>query len=301
MARPRNAVPKLTHHKSSGQARVTIGQDQYFFGRYGSALSRQRYARFLAELAALPPGVSWKDSTKKVFTSSAAETGQSVADVIFAFAAHACEHYRRADGSQTNEVRQFALACKVVRELYGDTPAASFGALALRAVREQMVARGWSRPFVNNQVRRVRHVFKWAVSHEMIPPSVHQSLSAVAGLRRGRTDERETEPVLPVAEGHVLAVLPYLSLTVAAMVRVQWLSGMRPGELVQMRPCDIDEWHLLLSEAVSHLAFDLAPGLAEEGVVLGPPLPQPRLEPVRPVRDPVRRDGVQDLLADPQT
>ena len=34
--------------------------------------------------------------------------------------------------------------------------------------------------------------------------------------------------------------------------------------------------------------------------MLRPPLPQPGLEPVRPVRDSVSRDGVQDLLVDPQ-
>src|SRR5205823_3871123 len=40
--------------------------------------------------------------------------------------------------------------------------------------------------------------------------------------------------------------------------------------------------------------FDLAPRLAEEGVVLRPPLPRPRLEPVGPVAHPVGRDRRED-------
>ena len=45
----------------------------------------------------------------------------------------------------------------------------------------------------------------------------------------------------------------------------------------------IDEWHLLSAEPLEHPTLDLGPRLAEEGVVLRPPLPQPGLEPVGPV------------------
>jgi hypothetical protein len=44
----------------------------------------------------------------------------------------------------------------------------------------------------------------------------------------------------PVPDEHVEAVLPLLTPPVRAMVQVQRLSGMRPGEAVIMRPCDID-------------------------------------------------------------
>ena len=40
---------------------------------------------------------------------------------------------------------------------------------------------------------------------------------------------------------HVEAVLPHVSPQVAAMIRVQELAGMRPGEVVQMRACDIEQ------------------------------------------------------------
>ena len=54
------------------------------------------------------------------------------------------------------------------------------------------------------------------------------------------TKARETEPVRPVPDLHVAIVLPFVSPVVAAMVKLQRLSGMRAGEIVLMRPCDID-------------------------------------------------------------
>ena len=59
------------------------------------------------------------------------------------------------------------------------------------------------------------------------------------GLRRGRSDAKETEPVKPVLESYVEAVLPYVPPQVAAMVQLQMCSGARPGEVIIMRPCDI--------------------------------------------------------------
>ena len=43
-----------------------------------------------------------------------------------------------------------------------------------------------------------------------------------------------------MADEHVDATLPFLTSVVRAMVRLQRLTGMRPCEVVMMRPCDID-------------------------------------------------------------
>ena len=62
----------------------------------------------------------------------------------------------------------------------------------------------------------------------------------VAGLRRGRTDARESAPIMPVTDTVVDATLPHLPAVVADMVRLQRATGMRPAEVCLMRPCDID-------------------------------------------------------------
>lgn len=53
-------------------------------------------------------------------------------------------------------------------------------------------------------------MFKWAAGEELIPAGIAQALTMVAGLRRGRTEARETSPVLPVEENVVDATLPFL-------------------------------------------------------------------------------------------
>ena len=69
-------------------------------------------------------------------------------------------------------------------------------------------------------MNRVRLVFKWAVSEEMVPASVYHGLLAVAGIRRGKGGVRESEPVKPVPQAHVDAVLSFLSPQVKAMVEL---------------------------------------------------------------------------------
>jgi integrase len=66
------------------------------------------------------------------------------------------------------------------------------------------------------------------------------ALQAVPGLKLGRTEARETEPVRPVSRAVVEDTLPLLRPMQADMVRLQLETGMRPGELVVMRACDID-------------------------------------------------------------
>jgi integrase len=69
--------------------------------------------------------------------------------------------------------------------------------------------------------------------------AVVHALGTVAGLQKGRTAARESEPVGPVAVEVVEATLPQLSRPVAGMVRLQLLTGMRPAEACMMRGCDL--------------------------------------------------------------
>jgi hypothetical protein len=74
-----------------------------------------------------------------------------------------------------------------------------------------MIARRWSRGYVNGQIGRIKRCFKWAASRELMPPAVFHGLPAVDGLRKGKTDARETEPVKPVVAHIVDATLKHVS------------------------------------------------------------------------------------------
>jgi integrase len=74
---------------------------------------------------------------------------------------------------------------------------------------------------------------------ELIPATVLVGLQSLPGLRRGRTTAPDRSRIRPIPQAHVEVVLPYLAPTIAAMVMLQELTGMRPDEIVQMMGCDL--------------------------------------------------------------
>jgi len=127
-----------------------------------------------------------------------------------------------------------------LRATFGTLPAREFGPLKLKAVRQHMIDAGLSRGVINHRINRIKRVIKWAVSEELVPASLYEAVRTVPGLRFGRSAARETEPVGPVADEAVSAILPHVAPQIATMIELQRLTGMRPGEVVVMRPCDLD-------------------------------------------------------------
>jgi integrase len=107
-------------------------------------------------------------------------------------------------------------------------------------VREKFIAAGHSRKHINQNVQRIGRVFRWAVGEGLIPPDVPRALMMVPGLRKGHTTAPETKKVRPADEALVEASLPYMPPVVRSMVELQKATGMRPGELCIIRPCDVD-------------------------------------------------------------
>jgi integrase len=229
-------VPSYRHHKPSNQAVVTIRtatgeRKDVYLGEYDSPESKTEYARVIAEQAASPGAA---------LTLTEKGPDPTVDAVLVAFWAHPQKHYRRPDGTPTQELSEYFQSFKVVRSLYTNTLAKDFGPLALKAVRGVMVGKKWSRKLINQRIGRIRRAFKWAASEQLVPVEVHTALGTVAGLQKGRGEAPETEPVQPVAWEVVRATLPFLRPHVAGMVLVQWHTGMRPNEVCALRPCDID-------------------------------------------------------------
>ena len=69
-------------------------------------------------------------------------------DVMLAYWQHAKTYYVKS-GEPSAEAECIRYALKVVKRLYSHTPAASFDPLALEAVRNEMIAVGWSRRSIN--------------------------------------------------------------------------------------------------------------------------------------------------------
>ena len=226
---PTSRIPSYRFHKASGQAVVTLDYRDHYLGPFGSPESRVCYEQLVAE---------WLANGRR--TPSPEKAGLiTVTELLAGYLAFA-ERYYSHDGKPTSEYVAVRDALKPVRALYAVTAVRDFGPMSLKAVRETMIAGGLARKHINQRINRVRRCFKWGVENELVPPAVLEGLRAVAPLKKGRTEARETVPVRPVPTAHVEAVLPHVSRQVAAMIRLQLLCGMRPGEVVLMRPCDLD-------------------------------------------------------------
>jgi hypothetical protein len=204
------SAPKYRKHKQSGQGIVTLsdgvgGRRDVLLGPYGTKASKSEYDWVVAEW--LANGRTWRSRNGAEERGS----GLSVSELIIHFVEHAERHYRRPDGSSTSEVSEYKRSLRVLRQMYGTTSAASFGPLALKAVRQRMIDAGWSRGVINQRIGRIKRAFRWCCSEGLVPVAVLQGLETVDGLARGRTEARETNPVRPVPDAYVDAVQKYLS------------------------------------------------------------------------------------------
>ena len=137
--------------------------------------------------------------------------------------------------SEQDNIRQ---VLHFLRLLYGTSSALDFGPLALKNVRQAMIEARRSRKLINKDINSIRGMFGWAVENELLRVQVHQTLQRVKGLRKGRSEARETAGQASSRSG-ISAILPQLSPQVAAMVQIQHLCGSRPQEIISIRPCEI--------------------------------------------------------------
>jgi hypothetical protein len=205
-------IPKYRQYKPKNLAVVRIHGHDHYLGSYDSPESHEKYHRLLAEWHA-------KGSVAPTVKQEAETGGEglTIAELILAFYKFA-EGYYLKNGQPTTEVGVIRQALKVVRGLYGHSFAKDFGPLALKACQDAMITRGWSRKSINRQIIRVRAMFKWASSREMLPVAIHQALQTTEGLRRGRSVAKERPPVSPVPDAIVEKTLEHLPPTVAAML-----------------------------------------------------------------------------------
>lgn len=231
-AAPAAEIPAYRIHRTKGLGYVRLQGRMIYLGKANSADSLERYRRLVGE---------WLVSGRVSVPKEKSEVRQlTVGGMVNGYLDWTRRYYVDGDGKTTAGLGPVRSAAKILTELYGPTLASEFGPVALKALRQAMLERGLCRNVVNQRVGCVKRIFRWAVGEQLIPPAVMQALSAVEPLRVGRSAARETEPVRPVRDAHVDAVLPFLPPTVVAMVRLQRLTGMRSGELCIMRTCDVD-------------------------------------------------------------
>jgi integrase len=234
-------VPKYRHYKPKNLGVVRIDGRDHYLGKFGSPESYEKYHRLLAER--YPRGGITTPTTQELKPQSELLT---VAELVLGYYRHA-ERYYVKNGKPTNQVFIIKQSLKVLRSLYGSTLVKDFSPLCLKACRAEIMrqpshktGQTLCRAEVNRRVRLIKQAFKWGVSEELVPPNVYHGLMAVSGLAKGRSEAHDPAPVGPVPEAIVERTIEHLTPTLAAMVRLQLASAMRPGELVIMRACDLN-------------------------------------------------------------
>lgn len=244
-------VPSYRRH-SSGQARVTINGQDHLLGPYGSPESKEAYGRVIAEYNASQRSASFGKVPGNLL----------IEDVLLAYIRHAKVYY-----SASTEYANLKLAVRPILELYGNSPAAAFGAKEYRAIRQwwlepagqttaeqksELRRRERSRQYVNKQMKRTLRIIKWAVGEGMMSPESYMAIKCVEPLRRGRCSAREAKKITCVPVDLIERTISMLTQVQADMIRFQRLTGCRPGEVCKLKPQMVnrsgDVWEIELDE-----------------------------------------------------
>lgn len=218
------ALPKYCHHKATGQAYVKIDGKRIYLGKHGSDASRVAYTQALSDWQSRQTG------TPK---------GLTVGQLCLLFIKHADDYYQQ-DAEPTGEANNFRKSITYLTALFRSLPVDEFGPKRLKEVRQSMIESGVVRTNINRHIARLKHVFKWGCSEELVPPAVHQALTAITGLREGRSDAVEGDPVEPVPLEDFEKAVNAMTDNVAAICQLLLLTGARVSEIRTMRVGDID-------------------------------------------------------------
>lgn len=209
-------------HKHSGKGYAWHkGRQIYFSGKHGSPESLRDYRDFLLQLEGR--------------TVEPDPTGTTVARLM-----HAWLDYHEPIASQ-KKLSHYKICMRAIVELGLDCDfTKDFGPRKLKTLRENLVERGYARSTVNQHIGRVKSMFKWGVSEELVPGSVSQALYSVSGLRSGESKAPAPARRRPADWSRVEEIAPYLSQVVIDMCRLHWLTGMRSNNLCLLSMDQVD-------------------------------------------------------------
>ncbi len=230
MPRKKPSAPAYRYHVS-GQARVELDGRTFYLGDFDSPKSHARYHALLATYNAngkrMPDDIPTHQTDAPV----------TVRCVTGEYRDHATKKY----ANNAQDAARFRSLCTLLEDEYGDLPADQFGPRKLAALRDLFVASGNCRRYCNDQTRNIVRIFKYAVSRELVRADCLVGLETLEPLRYGQTTAKESKPVEAVDIEAVRLTARHLSPVVRAMVRIQAATGMRPGEISNIRPIDIEK------------------------------------------------------------
>ncbi len=219
-------IPKLCRNKSRDRAFALERGKKIYLGKWGAQETEAAYQLYIHNLTAQQRAAAPSDCI-------------TVVELVAAFFEAKADYYVK-NGKQTGQLHRYKTAAEVPVKYFGDCLITSFGPKKLLECRRLMEESGrFTRRYINTLITCFRSIVKFGVERELVPPECLTALQAISPLKRGRSPAGERAPVEAVPAAIVDATCKVLPPIIAAMVRVQRLTGMRPGEIYAMRVGDV--------------------------------------------------------------
>ena len=97
----------------------------------------------------------------------------------------------------------------------------------------------YTRTGINRVINEIHAMWQWGVGREITTEAQRQRLKEVKPLRSGRTSAKDKPKRAPLTEEEFEQVVDHLTSVVADMLRIIWLTAMRPSEVCRMRAFDL--------------------------------------------------------------
>ena len=131
---------------------------------------------------------------------------------------------------------------------YSTWPVSDFGPDELHKIQQALISheyvqgktvKRYTRQGINDVIKWIKRVWKWGLGRQLVNPEKLQSLDEVKSLRLGGNSAIEKAKRKRVTENEFKKVLSCVNPVVADMLRLIWLTAMRPYEVCDMRPFDL--------------------------------------------------------------
>jgi integrase len=227
-------IPKHRKH-ATGQGIVTLGGKDFYTGLWGTPKSEERYRALISEWIA-----NDRKAPLAAKTASATERGISVAELCTRFINWARATFPPDEERSRASFVAYEISARLLSERYGLIPAKDFSQKHFHELRDDLIQKRYARNTINHRMSRVKRIFAWGEEREHVPYEVCAKLNRIKNLAKGELGVRERPKVAPVADDVVQATLPYLNPTLQALVKVLRHTGARVGEMLRLRPMDLD-------------------------------------------------------------
>jgi len=228
-----NRLPKMCDDR--GRAFAWHNGKRHYFGVSGTPGADENYRRFkiaLLENPIKPAPVRKVEGSPVPDSSPPPDAGTG--DMLVAKLAVEFLKYHTPRLNKT-DVQHFHTAIAFLVEMFGSLSVNEISPKKIRTVRDQMIQSGrFCRRTINVNVAKLVRIFVWGCEEEWVTSSVAGALKMIKNLPQGEPDTFDHPEREDVPDEVIRRTLAGCRPTLAAMIQVQYLLGLRPSELCRM-------------------------------------------------------------------